>query len=122
MGGNTPGGKGGPGRGNKLRSRHGAGSLSLSWEQVVQWVWDPGTALGQMGKRHVFACSHLYAGMYQTEQSFPASQRSLLDCEILEDRLGILFILCGPVPHPGNNSNSNNSSRCEIFTASLCAV
>ena len=63
-----------------------------------------------------FSGSRLYAATHQTEQSLPASQRSpLLDCEILEDRVGVSFIPCGPVPHPVDDSDRNNSSRCERF-------
>lgn len=69
-----------------------------------EWLW------GRWGGGGMsFSCSHLYAGTYQTEHSFPAGQRSLLDWGMLDDSLGVLFILCGPVLHPDNNSNSNNS-------------
>lgn len=65
-------------------------------------------ALGPMGKGGMpFPCSHPCA--HQMEQSFPTSQGSPLDWEMLEDRAGILFIICGPGPHLGNNSYSSNS-------------
>lgn len=45
--------------------------------------------------------SHLYSGTYLSEHNSSANQRSpLLDCEMLEDRDGVLLIFCGPVLYP----------------------